>query len=117
MASASARPKGLPPPGGGSFPTTVRCSCSDRRPTISTAASLRWPHQLPALSIWRAALQELLPPTRQRRGRHAQLARKHFEVFPAQQPNDRCKLAFGRPAAPAIAPHFGSLSGRPAGSL
>src|ERR1700674_1086031 len=50
MASASARPKGVRPPCGGSFRATVRCSCSDRRPAISAAASLRSRPRLPALS-------------------------------------------------------------------
>src|SRR5260370_20160637 len=50
MASASARPKGVRPPGGGFFRAAIRCSCSDRPPAISAAASLRYPHRLPVLS-------------------------------------------------------------------
>src|SRR5260370_26538645 len=52
MASASARPKGVGPPCDGFFRAAVRCSCSDRPPAISAAASLRCPHRLPALSGW-----------------------------------------------------------------
>src|SRR6266702_2159336 len=57
------------------------------------------------------------PPAGQRRGGHAQFARECFEVLTTQQPQNRCKLAFRRPAPPAVAPLFGSPSGRPAGSL
>src|SRR5579864_7013474 len=52
MASASARPKGVRPPGGEFFRAAVRCSCSDRRPMISAAGSLRSRPRLPALSDW-----------------------------------------------------------------
>src|SRR5579864_5749955 len=64
-----------------------------------------------------AALQELIPLARQRRRGHAQFARKCFQVFAAQQPENRCVLAFRRPPAPAITPLFGSHAGRPSGSL
>src|SRR5260370_42583056 len=50
MAAAAARPKGVRPPGGGFFTAQFRCSCSDRPPAISAAASLRYPHRLPVLS-------------------------------------------------------------------
>src|SRR5207245_2808101 len=52
MASTSARPKGVRPPCGGFFHAATRCSCSDRRPRISAAGSLRSPRRLPALSGW-----------------------------------------------------------------
>jgi len=40
MVSTSAKPKGARPPYGEFSPAAVRCSCSDRRPTISVAGSL-----------------------------------------------------------------------------
>src|SRR5207244_1821103 len=51
------------------------------------------------------------------RGGYPQFAREGFEILAAQQPQDRCRLAFGRPASPPVAPLFGSPSGRPTGSL
>src|ERR1700746_2214826 len=50
MASTSARPKGVRPPYGEFSPAVTRCSCSDRPPAISAAASLRCPRRLLALS-------------------------------------------------------------------
>src|SRR5437899_7785149 len=117
MASTSARPKGVRPPGGGFFHAATRCSCSDRRPRISAAGSLRSPHRLPALSGGFAAVQKLIPPAGQGRGGYPQFAREGFQILAAQQPQDRCRLAFGRPASPPVAPLFGSPSGRPTGSL
>src|SRR5208337_1963625 len=71
----------------------------------------------PRFQVGRAALQELLAPTGQRRRGHTQFARKCFQVFPAQQPQHRGKLTFRRPAAAAVAPLFGSPSSRPPGSF
>src|SRR5437879_9891636 len=64
MASTSARPKGVRPPGGGFFHAATRCSCSDRRPRISAAGSLRSPHRLPALSGWLRRHPETDPASR-----------------------------------------------------
>src|SRR5437879_2610771 len=64
MASTSARPKGVRPPGGGFFHAATRCSCSDRRPRISAAGSLRSPHRLPALSGWLRRRPETDPASR-----------------------------------------------------
>src|SRR5258708_4177668 len=71
----------------------------------------------PRFQVCRTALQKLLSPAGQRRGGHTQFPRKCFEIFSAQQPEHRRKLAFRRPPATAVAPLFGSPSGRPAGSL
>src|SRR3989441_1863669 len=64
MASTSARPKGVRPPCGGFFHAATRCSCSDRRPRISAAGSLRSPHRLPALSGWLRRHPETGPASR-----------------------------------------------------
>ena len=48
---ASARPKGVRPPGSESS-RAVRCSCSDRPPALSAAGSPRSRPRLPALSSW-----------------------------------------------------------------
>src|ERR1019366_329649 len=64
MASTSARPKGARPPGGGFFHGATRCSCSDRRPGISAAGSLRSLHRLPALSGWLRRRPETDPASR-----------------------------------------------------
>src|SRR3989442_869242 len=64
MASTSARPKGVRPPCGGFFHAATRCSCSDRRPRISAAGSLRSPHRLPALSGWLRRHPETDPASR-----------------------------------------------------
>src|SRR5712692_6833232 len=64
MASTSARPKGVPLPCGGFFHAATRCSCSDRRPRISAAGSLRSPHRLPALSGWLRRHPETDPASR-----------------------------------------------------
>jgi hypothetical protein len=69
----------------------------------------------PRSQVCCAALQELIPRAGQRCGGHTQFARECFEVFPAQQSENRCKLAFRRLPAPAITPLFGSPSGRPSG--
>src|SRR5207244_9116527 len=64
MASTSARPKGVRPPCGGFFHAATRCSCSDRRPRISAAGSLRSPRRLPALSGWLRRHPETDPASR-----------------------------------------------------
>src|SRR3989449_945364 len=71
----------------------------------------------PRSQVGFAAVQKLIPPAGQGRGGYPQFAREGFQILAAQQPQDRCRLAFGRPASPPVAPLFGSPSGRPTGSL
>src|SRR6266571_4049326 len=117
MASASARPKGVRPPGGGFFRAAVRCSCSDRQPAISAAASFRCPHRLPALSGLLRRPPGTAPASRTASRRARPVRARVFRGPHHAAAADRCKLAFRRPAPPTVAPLFGSPSGRPAGSL
>src|SRR5437899_931116 len=117
MASTSARPKGVRPPGGGFFHAATRCSCSDRRPRISAAGSLRSPHRLPALSGWLRRRPETdpasrtgsrrLPPVRARGFPDPRRAATAGSLPPCVWPT----------SVPPVAPLFGSPSGRPTGSL
>src|SRR6266851_6828704 len=114
MASASARPKGVRPPGGGSFRAAVRCSCSDRPPVISAAASLRFPHRLPALSGWppRPPGTDHASRTTLRRSRPVRAkAFRGLRHAAAGAPLQTCV------SPTTVAPLFGSPCGRPAGSF
>src|SRR2546422_5071573 len=116
MASTSARPKGVRPPGGGFFHAATRCSCSDRRPRISAAGSLRSPHRLPALSGWLRRRPETDPASRTGSRRLPPVRARGF-------PDPRRAATAGSlppcilpTSVPAVAPLFGSPSRRPTGS-
>src|SRR5947209_11868444 len=120
MASTSARPKGVRPPCGGFFHAATRCSCSDRRPRISAAGSLRSPRRLPALSGWLRRRPETdpasrtgsrrLPPVRARGFRDPRRAATAGSlppcVWPTSVPGRRAALweplrsPYGLPAGP-----------------
>src|SRR5947209_18338050 len=120
MASTSARPKGVRPPCGGFFHAATRCSCSDRRPRISAAGSLRSPRRLPALSGWLRRRPETdpasrtgsrrLPPVRARGFRDPRRAATAGSlppcVWPTSVPGRRAALReplrspYGLPAGP-----------------
>src|SRR5713226_4876043 len=99
MASASARPKGVRPPYDESFRAAVRCSCLDRRPKISAAASLRPRHRLPALS----SLPRRLPET----ARASQTASRRSPPVRAKVFRDPPRAAAGAPLQTCVSPTTG----------
>src|SRR5260370_15431608 len=99
MASASARPKGVRPPGGGFFRAAVRCSCLDRRPAISAVASLRCRHRLPALS----SLPHRPPET----ALASRTASRRSHPVPAKVVPDLLRAAAGAPPQTCVSPTTG----------
>src|SRR5258708_10822802 len=99
MASASARPKGVRPPGGGFFRAAVRCSCLDRRPAISAVASLRCRHRLPALS----SLPHRPPET----ALASRTASRRSHPVPAKGFRDLLRAAAGAPPQTCDSPATG----------
>src|SRR3989454_3203644 len=54
----------------------------------------------PRSQVGFAAVQKLIPPAGQGRGGYPPFPREGFQILAPQQPPDRCRLAFGRPASP-----------------